>query len=91
MRSRVHPHREKQPTHGLFNACVARPVKPAELKVNTEVRKATQTEWDRLRQVTRPDGSKGVWDEGGVREWADVHCEARQQGCKVNVGLRGAR
>ena len=29
-------HRDKQPGLSLYNACVARPVKPAELKVNQE-------------------------------------------------------
>ena len=28
--------RAKQPAHGIVNACVARPVKPAELKTNDE-------------------------------------------------------
>ena len=81
-------HRAKVPaTQGLFNACVARPVKPAELKTNGEARKAMQTEWDRLRSVERPDGNKGVWDEEAVRPWAEVRKEARKAGRKVNVGL----
>ena len=34
-----------------------------------------QSEWDRPRAVPRPDGSKGTWDEHGVREWATVRRE----------------
>ena len=59
-------HRDKLPATSLYNACVARPVKPAELKVNEKARAAMQDEWDRLRRVRRPDGTFGVWDEKGV-------------------------
>ena len=62
-------------------------VKPAELKVNQAARDAMQVEWDRLRQVERPDGNKGVWDENEVEEWDKVRRRARKQGLKVNVGL----
>ena len=39
-------HREKLASTSLFNACVARPVKPAELKVNEKAKAAMQVEWD---------------------------------------------
>ena len=46
-----------------------------------------QDEWDRLREVVRPDGKKGVWDEAQVANWADVRRQARKEGRNVNVGL----
>ena len=71
----------------LYNACVARPIKPAELKVNQEARDKMQEEWDRLRRVKRPDGTHGVWDEDAVEEWSKVRKRARRTGATVNVGL----
>ena len=53
-------HREKTTAQGIYNACVARPVKPAEVRVNKKAQAAMQDEWDRLRQVRRPDGKLGV-------------------------------
>ena len=82
-----HEHRDKLPAHGLYNTCVARPVKPAELKVNTKAREAMQEEWDRLRRVQRPDGTYGVWDESAVMEWHKVQCAARRAGTTATVGL----
>ena len=38
-------HRDKAPSTGLYNACVARPVKLAELKTNEKARAAMQLEW----------------------------------------------
>ena len=46
-----------------------------------------QTEWGRLRAVPRPDGNKGTWDEGRVREWAIVRREARLKDEVANVGM----
>ena len=83
-------HRAKQnsrPAHGWYNACVARPVKPAELRTNQAARDALQVEWDRLRAVERPDGTYGVWDEGAVEEWSPARRRARLHGKKANVGL----
>ena len=37
-------HRDKLPAVSLFNACVARPVNPAELKVNEKAKAAMQVE-----------------------------------------------
>ena len=71
-------HRDKAPSTGLYNACVARPVKPAELKINEKARAAMQLEWDRLRQVERPDGTFGCWDESSVMEWSKVRRAARK-------------
>ena len=71
-------HREKQCPPTLYNACVARPVKPAELKTNAKAREAMQLEWDRLRNVERPDGTLGVWDEGAVEEWDVVRRRAKR-------------
>ena len=53
-------HRDQAPSASLYNACVARPVKPAELKQNAKARAAMKLEWDRLRNVERPDGTQGV-------------------------------
>ena len=80
---RAHEHREKTtPEQGLYNACVARPVKPAELKVNAKARAKMQEEWDRLRSVI-----KGCWDEAGVMEWSQVKRLAKAAGTKAVVGL----
>ena len=79
-------HREKQ-APSLYNACVARPVKPAELKVNDAARKAMQDEWDRLRAVERPDGTHGVWDEDKVEGWDVVRRHFQRLDQKVYVGL----
>ena len=43
-------------------------------------------EWNRLRQVARPDGSRGCWDESAVREWHDVKREAKRKGEKAHIG-----
>ena len=60
-------HRPKHYPHPLlYNACVARPVKPAEVRMNTKAQEALQKEWDRLRKVERPDGKLGVWEESKV-------------------------
>jgi hypothetical protein len=75
---------EAMPT---YNAMVARPVRPAEVKTNPIAMAAMQAEWDRLRSVVRPDGTFGCWDEHYVREWRDVRAEARRKGEKANVGL----
>ena len=42
-------HRDKSNRQGLYNACVARPVRPAELKTNEPARAAMQDEWDPRR------------------------------------------
>ena len=81
-------HRPKLPhAHGLYQACVARPVKPAEVKTNEKAKTAMQDEWDRLRKVRRPDGTFGVWDESAVEEWSDVRKRFRALGKSVHVGL----
>ena len=80
-------HRDKLAKPSVFNACVARPVKPAELKVNQKARDAMQDEWDRLRRVERPDGTHGVWDEGLVEEWSDVRRRAKREGRKSGTHL----
>ena len=41
-------HRDKYPRGSLYNACVARPVKPAEVKINAKAKAAIGDEWDRL-------------------------------------------
>ena len=81
-------HREKNlHPHAHVNACVARSVKPAEVKTNLRAQVAMQLEWDRLRAVPRADGKTGVWDEGLVREWDHVSQEAQDRDEKANVGL----
>ena len=71
----------------LYNACVARAVKPAEVKTNAKARAAMDTEWQRLRKVPRRDGKLGVWDEDAVQEWSSVRRDAQQKNIKANVGL----
>ena len=70
-----------------YNACVARTVKPAEVKTNTKAQAAMEMEWRRLRQVPRKDGKAGVWDEDAVQEWSSVRRNAQRQNNKANVGL----
>ncbi len=65
-------HRDKNPAVDLVNACVARPVRPAEVKTNPKAQKAMQLEWNRLRAVPRDGGKAVVWDESLVRECRHV-------------------
>ena len=84
-------HREKiTDLDSMVNACVARPVRPAEVKTNLKAQAAMQLEWDRLRAVPRDGGKAGVWDELLVREWRHVRREATGRGEKANVGLVSA-
>ena len=71
----------------LYNACVARAVKPAEVKTNAKAQAAMNVEWQRLRKVPRRDGKLGVWDEDAVQEWSSVRRNAQQKYIKANVGL----
>ena len=70
-----------------LNACVARTVRPAEVKTNDKARASMDLEWQRLRKVPRKDGKVGVWDEDDVREWASVRRNAQIKNEKANVGL----
>ena len=81
-----HRYRDAQ-QHPHNNACVARTVKPAEVKVNDKARTSMDVEWQRLRRVPRKDGKFGVWDEDDVREWASVRRDAKARNEKANVGL----
>jgi len=69
-----------------YNACVARPVYPKEVNTNPKAQAAKAAEWQRLRQVPRKDGKRGVWDEERVREWQTVKREAQDRGEKAHVG-----
>ena len=80
-------HSENTNLHSLVNACVARPVRPAEVKTNLLAQAFMQLGWDRLRAVPRDGGEAGVWDERLVREWRSVCREAQDIGEKANVGL----
>jgi hypothetical protein len=80
-------HRDKNYARDFVNACVARPVRPAEVKTNLKAQVAMQLEWDRLRAVPRDGDKAGVWDEGLVREWRHVRREAQGRNEKANVGL----
>jgi hypothetical protein len=80
-------HRDKIHARDFVNACVARPVRPAEVKTNLKAQVAMQLEWDRLRAVPRDGGKAGVWDESLVREWRHVRREAQGRDEKANVGL----
>ena len=81
-------HRQRD-AHELphYNACVARTVKPAEVKTNIKAQAAMEMEWRRLRQVPRKGGKVGVWDEDAVQEWSSVRRDAQKQNAKANVGL----
>ena len=70
-----------------FSACVARPIKPAEVRTNPRARVVMDAEWARLRAVPRRDGKKGVWDEDLVQDWSAVRHAARQRDEKVHVGI----
>ena len=68
-----------------FNACVARPVYPKEVKTNPKAKAALDAEWHRLRHVPRKDGTRGVWDEHRVREWPAVKADAQAKGETAHV------
>ena len=70
-----------------YNACVARTVKPAEVKTNIKAQAAMEMEWRCLRQVPRKDGKVGVWDEDAVQEWSSVRPVAQTKNTKANLGL----
>ena len=82
------PRQGHRPQHGtpLYNACVARPVGPKEVREHPKALKAMQDEWSRLRAVGWPDGQQGVWDETKVREWREVKAEARHGNAKAHIG-----
>ena len=61
---------------GSFSALVARSVPRREVEANPDAKKSVLKEWDKLRAA-------GCWDEGAVREWADVAEEARRAGAKA--------
>ena len=84
---RKQAHRSKHPDGDFYSAFVARSVKPSEVRTNLEAQSAMQKEWDRLRAVVRPDGTKGCWDEHLVQEWSCVRKDAKRRGTKANVGL----
>ena len=71
-------HREKTPWP-LFNAAVARAVKPSEVKTNERAQDAMASEWARLRKI-------GTWDESRVREYRDVMREARDEDRTIHMG-----
>ena len=70
-----------------YNACVARTMKPTEVKTNIKAQAAMEMEWRRLRQVPRKDVKVGVWDVDPVQEWSPVRRDAEKQNTKANVGL----
>ena len=73
-------HRSKVPDGTpLFSACVARSVGKREIMSNPGAKKAMDAEWDKLRK-------RVVWDESGVREWAEVAAKAKNENKKVHVG-----
>ena len=55
-------------------------MKKYEIAASRGAQEALDKEWSRLRAAN-------CWDETGVREWADVACEARLKGWKAHVGL----
>ena len=61
------------------NAMVARSVKPAELKWNTDAKKQMQVEIDKLEE-------REVWDLKGVRPWHEVSAEAKRRQEKPHLG-----
>ena len=61
------------------NAMVARSVKPAELKWNTDAQTRMQEGTDKLEL-------REVWDLKGVRQWADVSADAKRRNEKAHLG-----
>jgi len=62
-----------------FDALVARPVTPKEVKTTPKAIKALDDEWKKLRTAN-------VWDETGVRELRDVAAEAKRTNAKAHFG-----
>ena len=58
---------------------MARPVGKAEIQRESLAPQFLLKKWDKLRAAK-------VWDEGGVREWAEVAAEARRTNTKTHVG-----
>ena len=58
---------------------VARSVKPAELKWNTDAQHRRQEEIDKLEL-------REVGDLEGVRQWADVSADAKRRNEKAHLG-----
>ena len=75
--SLVQPHRTKL-RRPWYNACVAKPIPPCEYRKIPKAKAAMDSEWHRLRQVPRKDGSRGVWNEDKVREWQRMTPAARE-------------
>ncbi len=61
-------------------ACVARPVKPAEVKVNAKAQAAMDKEWKALWDL-------GTWDHTRVCEWSQVRRKAQEAGERVHIGM----
>ena len=76
-------HRQRD-AHELphYNACVARTVKPPEVKTNIKAQAAMEMEWRRLRHVPRRDGKVRVWDEALSRN--GPQCGAMQVTPSIN-------
>ena len=61
-------------------ACVARSVKPKEVKTNAQAQASLQKEWEALRKI-------GAWNESKVREWSNVREEAKLKNKRAHVGM----
>ena len=57
-----------------------------EIRAKPKAQQARRDEWARLREVKRPDGTLGAWDEHLVEECRDVRRKAEAAKRKVHIG-----
>ena len=76
----VQEHREHEPDRPIWlEACVARPVRKAEISRTPAARAALEKEWQKLYKAN-------TWDESTVMEWSEVAARAKTKGTKAHVG-----
>ena len=73
-------HRCKLTTHMIPNALTVRPLNKKEVNADPAARESIDKGWRRLRDHK-------AWDQGTVREWADVAGEARRATQEVHMGM----
>ena len=73
-------HRCKRTTHMIPHALTVRPLNNKEVNADPAALASIDKEWRRLRD-------RKAWDQGTVREWADVAGEARRANQDVHIGM----
>ena len=73
-------HRCKLTTHLVPHALNVRPLNKKEVNADPAALESIEKEWRRLRD-------RKAWDQGTVREWADVAGDARRASQEVHMGM----